>query len=71
MDRNRRFLQPGRAGPTPAHVQGGILERLNTIGKKGGLILAPTHHVHLDASLENFWAMQRAITEITYPSLKT
>jgi len=55
---------------TPADVQREILERLNTIGKKGGLILAPTHHVQLDTPLENFWAMQKAITETPYPSLK-
>jgi uroporphyrinogen-III decarboxylase len=54
---------------TPADVQGEILERLNTIGKNGGLILAPTHHVQLDTPLENFWAMQKAITETPYPSL--
>jgi uroporphyrinogen-III decarboxylase len=55
---------------TPADVQREILERLNTIGKNGGLILAPTHHVQLDTPLENFWAMQKAITETPYPSLK-
>jgi uroporphyrinogen decarboxylase len=55
---------------TPADVQREILERLNTIGKNGGLILAPTHHVQLDTPLENFWAMQRTITETPYPSLK-
>jgi uroporphyrinogen-III decarboxylase len=55
---------------TPADVQREILERLNTIGKNGGLILAPTHHVQLDTPLENFWAMQKAITETPYASLK-
>jgi len=55
---------------TPADVQREILERLNTMGKNGGLILAPTHHVQLDTPLENFWAMQKAITETPYSSLK-
>jgi uroporphyrinogen-III decarboxylase len=55
---------------TPADVQREILERLNTMGKNGGLILAPTHHVQLDTPLENFWAMQKAITETPYPRLK-
>jgi uroporphyrinogen-III decarboxylase len=55
---------------TPADVQREILERLNTIGKNGGLILAPTHHVQLDTPLENFWAMQRSITQTPYASLK-
>jgi uroporphyrinogen-III decarboxylase len=54
---------------TPADVQREILERLNTIGKNGGLILAPTHHVQLDTPLENFWAMQRSITQTPYASL--
>jgi uroporphyrinogen-III decarboxylase len=55
---------------TPADVRREILERLNTIGKNGGLILAPTHHVQLDTPLENFWAMQKTIIETPYPSLK-
>ena len=55
---------------TPADVQREILERLNTIGKNGGLILAPTHHVQLDTPLENFWAMHKTIVATPYPSLK-
>jgi uroporphyrinogen-III decarboxylase len=55
---------------TPADVQREILERLNTIGKNGGLILAPTHHVQLDTPLENFWAMHKTIVATLYPSLK-
>jgi len=55
---------------TPADVQQEILKRLNTIGKSGGLILAPTHHVQLDTPLENFWAMHKAIIETPYPCLK-
>ncbi len=54
---------------TPADVQREVLERLNTIGKNGGLILAPTHHVQLDTPLENFWALQKAIVETPYASL--
>jgi uroporphyrinogen-III decarboxylase len=42
---------------TPATVQAEVLERLRTVGRNGGLILAPTHHVQLDTPLENFWAM--------------
>jgi uroporphyrinogen decarboxylase len=52
---------------TPADVQREILERLNTIGKNGGLILAPTHHVQLDTPLENFWAMHKTIVATPYP----
>lgn len=42
--------------------------RLETLGKGGGLILGPTHHVQLDTPMENFWAMVRAIRETPYPS---
>ncbi len=54
---------------TPDDVRREVKERLRTIGKGGGLIIAPTHNVQLDAPLENFWAMQKAITETTYASL--
>lgn len=37
--------------------------RLKTIGKDGGLIIGPTHHVQLDTPTENFWAMVDAITQ--------
>jgi hypothetical protein len=30
---------------------------MDTVGKRGGLIIGPTHHVQLDTPLENFWAM--------------
>lgn len=51
---------------TPASVRAEIVERLNTIGAGGGLILGPTHHVQLDTPLENFWAMVNAIRETPY-----
>jgi uroporphyrinogen-III decarboxylase len=51
---------------TPAEVKHEVEERLKTIGKNGGLILAPTHHVQLDTPMENFWAMHQAITETPY-----
>jgi hypothetical protein len=38
-------------------------------GENGRLILAPTHHVQLDTRMENFLAMQRAITETAYANL--
>jgi uroporphyrinogen-III decarboxylase len=43
--------------------------RLETIGREGGLILAPTHHVQLDTPLENFWAMVNTITGTPYSAL--
>ena len=47
---------------TPQEVRAQVLERLETAGCDGGLILSPTHHVQLDTPLENFWAMVRTIT---------
>jgi uroporphyrinogen decarboxylase len=44
-------------------VQNEVAQRLNTIGKNGGLILGPTHHVQLDTPMENFWAMVDGITQ--------
>lgn len=46
---------------TPDDVRREVLDRLATVGRGGGLILAPTHHIQLDTPLENFWAMIRAI----------
>lgn len=54
---------------TPDDVRNEVLARLRTIGKKGGLILGPTHHVQLDTPLPNFWAMVRTIRETPYASL--
>jgi uroporphyrinogen decarboxylase len=38
-------------------VQREVQERIRTVGKGGGLILAPTHHVQLDTPIENLLAM--------------
>ena len=54
---------------TPAEVEREVITRLKTIGKNGGLIIGPTHHVQLDTSLENFWAMVNTITKTPYSSL--
>lgn len=50
-----------------ADVQSEVQTRLATLGKNGGLILGPTHHVQLDTPLENFWAMVNTITGTPYP----
>jgi uroporphyrinogen-III decarboxylase len=42
--------------------------RLRTIGRDGGLILGPTHHVQLDTPMENFWAMVETIQGRTIPA---
>jgi uroporphyrinogen decarboxylase len=40
-----------------------VRERIRTIGRNGGFIVGPTHHVQLDTPMDNFWAMHRAILE--------
>lgn len=55
---------------TPDQVRAEVLERLRTIGKGGGLIIGPTHHVQLDTPLENFWAMVHTITQTPYNALR-
>jgi uroporphyrinogen decarboxylase len=54
---------------TPEEVRSEVLQRLKTLGKRGGLIIGPTHHVQLDTPIENFWAMVNTITDTPYPSL--
>jgi uroporphyrinogen-III decarboxylase len=53
----------------PEDVSKEVLLRLKTIGKNGGLILGPTHHIQLDTPLENFWAMVNTILQTPYASL--
>jgi uroporphyrinogen decarboxylase len=50
-----------------ADVRAEVQTRLETIGKNGGLIIGPTHHVQLDTPMENFWAMVNSIKETAYP----
>lgn len=54
---------------TPDDVRAEVLTRMRTIGKKGGLIIGPTHHVQLDTPLENFWAMVNTVLETKYGDL--
>lgn len=51
---------------TPQQVRDEVLTRLRTVGRGGGLIIGPTHHVQLDTPLENFWAMVETITGTPY-----
>jgi uroporphyrinogen decarboxylase len=51
---------------TAEQVHQEVLTRLRTLGKNGGLILGPTHHVQLDTPMENFWAMINTITGNPY-----
>ncbi|TVQ36731.1 MAG: hypothetical protein EA384_13765 [Spirochaetaceae bacterium] len=47
----------------PQDVADEVRQRMATVGKKGGLILGPTHHVQLDTPMENFRAMVDAVRE--------
>ena len=51
---------------TPEEVRAEVRSRLKEVGKNGGLILGPTHHVQLDTPLENFWAMRDTIVNTPY-----
>jgi uroporphyrinogen decarboxylase len=55
---------------SPQDVRQEVIRRLATLGKGGGLILGPTHHVQLDTPMPNFWAMVQAITQTPYASLR-
>jgi len=48
---------------SPVDVKKEVETRLDTIGKGGGLILGPTHHVQLDTPIENFEMMVKTIKE--------
>ncbi len=54
---------------TPEDVKNEVITRLKTIGKSGGLIIGPTHHIQLDTPLENFQAMADTIVNTPYSSL--
>ncbi len=53
----------------PSDVEAEVRHRLRTVGKDGGLILSPTHHVQLDTPLENFWMMVNTISNTPYSSI--
>ena len=42
---------------TPEQVKNEIAKLKNTLGKSGGWIAAPTHHLQMDTPMENFYAM--------------
>ena len=52
-----------------ADVRAEVQTRLETLGKNGGLIIGPTHHVQLDTPLANFWAMVNTIVNTPYSSI--
>ncbi|MFC1538672.1 uroporphyrinogen decarboxylase family protein [Candidatus Latescibacterota bacterium] len=54
---------------SPDDVKKEIITRLKTVGKNGGFIIGPTHHVQLDTPLENFHAMHDTILNTPYSNL--
>lgn len=46
---------------TPEDVRAEVRERLDSVGKDGGFIAAPTHHVQLDTPIENLLAMVETV----------
>ena len=54
---------------TTEEVRAEVISRLSTIGKGGGLIIGPTHHVQLDTPVENLQALVDAVHSTRYPSL--
>ena len=54
---------------SPSDVREEVLTRLRTIGKNGGLILGPTHHVQLDTPMENFQALVNTVSQTSYRDL--
>jgi uroporphyrinogen decarboxylase len=54
---------------TPADVRAEVLERLRTVGRNGGLIIGPTHHIQLDTPVENVLALADAVHSTRYPIL--
>ena len=50
----------------PEGVAKEYLERFETIGKNGGWICSPTHHIQLDTPLENMWTLVQAIKDNPY-----
>jgi uroporphyrinogen decarboxylase len=51
-----------------ADVRAEVMTRLRTVGRGGGLILGPTHHVQLDTPVENLLAMVDAVRSTPYAS---
>jgi uroporphyrinogen decarboxylase len=48
---------------TAQEVKREVIDRLSTIGRGGGLIIGPTHHVQLDTPLENVQALVDAVRD--------
>jgi uroporphyrinogen decarboxylase len=54
---------------TAEEVREEVLLRLRTIGRGGGLVIGPTHHVQLDTPMENFWSLVNTVLNTPYSIL--
>ena len=54
----------------PDDVRREVVDRLETLGKGGGLIIGPTHHVQLDTPVANVMALVNAVRDTPYASLR-
>ena len=48
---------------TPEEVEAEVKERIETVGKGGGLYLSPTHSIAPEVPLENIFALVEAVKE--------
>jgi len=48
---------------SPEEVKNEVLQRIRTVGKNGGLILAPAHNIQPDTPLENILAMYETVRQ--------
>lgn len=53
----------------PEDVREEVIKRLTTIGRGGGLLIGPTHHVQLDTPMENFLALIETVKDTSYKML--
>ncbi len=54
----------------PEDVRNEVITRLRTLGRGGGLIIGPTHHVQLDTPVENVQALVDAVIGTPYTSIE-
>ncbi len=54
----------------PGDVRAEVLTRLRTLGRGGGLIIGPTHHVQLDTPVDNIRALVDAVLTTPYSSIQ-
>jgi uroporphyrinogen decarboxylase len=55
---------------TPEAVRSEVRNRIRTLGRNGGLILGPTHHIQLDTPMENLRALVDTIVDTPYSQIR-